>query len=1132
MTYHYDGLWRMLAERNISKDQLIKRLRLSSATMAKMSAGRAVGLDVLGRICDELHCTSNDILMIEPDDLPWQWQRIDKDTYYSLRIYFIIPFSRDGDNASAYYLYGHAEPVKNSSESSRWRVDPIKGDGFQHDFWLLTGTVTGRELNAFLSGAMAKLPLKDIIQDFAEILFVDERDSKRKQHIIHALGAALVCNGKFVYRPEFLQPRDNICRSVISRYKPLISPDDGAVYCESLFGVGKKDLYLETKGDRSPYAVLIWHCLKQFFKQWNLNEICRLANFELLTPLSGNNAVDITVDKELGENQRPVGAHGITVRIDHHKLRGKFLLRVELGNTRNPIIDNVYQVNCDERSDGIKKITVGENISWVAVYVWQLNSETEMRSSLVFQTKFSLMRRISFQLSVKECDFNLRSAWNKALKRPSKTEPYHVAHYSSLATTEIGGEDDEIWNRIEPQIQEYYFDLLGDPDEPYAGESRFFPEADGKGRADDFVQWLKNLLDHQRTRRIGVKQIILLDPFIDAEALEKLIVSISDTHIIYDVVTDAYPAHKKKEESDKRIDSIRRLEKILDLTTPANFQVKAIKKKGTLHDRFVIMLTDRGVPLVYSLSNSLDGMAGRHASVAIRCPLRLAREIADYYLAMLEQLYEDQIELLYDSTKKRQQMTRRSVADDAIVTDYKDFVDKYRQDAKVAFNSLAYMVGEEKEKCKKYIMAQDEADTKTILIDMLMNASPDTFIRHNDELRVLSICQSLQQDGFDASGGLLEYFETALNYYFDLHNVTDDWSIYYAAKLLWQIDRRTFAQEFVTLASIIKESDAHTTKITPKQIVIFTMASVMITALAYPKPNAVDLGGLIDSDLPWLRALSVGSLFHFPASLNNLQELIKPELPEDAETYVTDTCATIGNGLPPHEAWLSLIFFMRKMQIKIQQCPTAQNKIQKLIDYIADQAVAIFLKQSDKEKVNAIGLLPKELQILNYRGVKDTCRILLLLFREKSLSETKCIQYLVELCLSIYETVDGKEKNYYRVDDIEAGLDVLNYLAELGDDAVDKLRLEMQRQERRLCAQLGNTYLRSQDYNRWKNSIDKLSCFVALEHHIAIEYQNKFPSGVGVKAFDDVTSNAVSQLEKYSEVYVYAKKKEQERERM
>ena len=75
MTYHYDGLWRMLAERNISKDQLIKKLRLSSATMAKMSAGRAVGLDVLGRICDELHCTSNDILMIEPDDLPWQWQR-------------------------------------------------------------------------------------------------------------------------------------------------------------------------------------------------------------------------------------------------------------------------------------------------------------------------------------------------------------------------------------------------------------------------------------------------------------------------------------------------------------------------------------------------------------------------------------------------------------------------------------------------------------------------------------------------------------------------------------------------------------------------------------------------------------------------------------------------------------------------------------------------------------------------------------------------------------------------------------------------------------------------------------------------------------------------------------------------
>ncbi len=52
MTVSYNGLWKMLIDKNMYKKDLAAKLNISSATMAKMGKGENVSMDVLQKICD------------------------------------------------------------------------------------------------------------------------------------------------------------------------------------------------------------------------------------------------------------------------------------------------------------------------------------------------------------------------------------------------------------------------------------------------------------------------------------------------------------------------------------------------------------------------------------------------------------------------------------------------------------------------------------------------------------------------------------------------------------------------------------------------------------------------------------------------------------------------------------------------------------------------------------------------------------------------------------------------------------------------------------------------------------------------------------------------------------------------
>ena len=68
MSISYNGLWKMLIDKNLKKVDLIERLEISSSTIAKMTKNEVVSLRVLEKICRELDCDFGDIIRYVKDD--------------------------------------------------------------------------------------------------------------------------------------------------------------------------------------------------------------------------------------------------------------------------------------------------------------------------------------------------------------------------------------------------------------------------------------------------------------------------------------------------------------------------------------------------------------------------------------------------------------------------------------------------------------------------------------------------------------------------------------------------------------------------------------------------------------------------------------------------------------------------------------------------------------------------------------------------------------------------------------------------------------------------------------------------------------------------------------------------------
>lgn len=65
MSVSYNGLWKLLIDKNMKKVDLINDLGISSSTIAKMTKGEKVSMNILEKLCDELECDFGDIIHYE-----------------------------------------------------------------------------------------------------------------------------------------------------------------------------------------------------------------------------------------------------------------------------------------------------------------------------------------------------------------------------------------------------------------------------------------------------------------------------------------------------------------------------------------------------------------------------------------------------------------------------------------------------------------------------------------------------------------------------------------------------------------------------------------------------------------------------------------------------------------------------------------------------------------------------------------------------------------------------------------------------------------------------------------------------------------------------------------------------------
>jgi len=61
MAISYNGLWKLLIDKNLKKTDLIEAIGISSSTLAKMGRGEEVSLCVLTKICDKYDCNYGDL---------------------------------------------------------------------------------------------------------------------------------------------------------------------------------------------------------------------------------------------------------------------------------------------------------------------------------------------------------------------------------------------------------------------------------------------------------------------------------------------------------------------------------------------------------------------------------------------------------------------------------------------------------------------------------------------------------------------------------------------------------------------------------------------------------------------------------------------------------------------------------------------------------------------------------------------------------------------------------------------------------------------------------------------------------------------------------------------------------------
>lgn len=62
LAFSFNPLWKLLIDKGMTKDQLRKKIEISSSTLAKMRKNENISLDILDKLCNYLNCQPGDLM--------------------------------------------------------------------------------------------------------------------------------------------------------------------------------------------------------------------------------------------------------------------------------------------------------------------------------------------------------------------------------------------------------------------------------------------------------------------------------------------------------------------------------------------------------------------------------------------------------------------------------------------------------------------------------------------------------------------------------------------------------------------------------------------------------------------------------------------------------------------------------------------------------------------------------------------------------------------------------------------------------------------------------------------------------------------------------------------------------------
>lgn len=640
MPISYRRLWHMLKKKNLSKTDFRNLAGISTATLAKLSAGDVVALPVLEKVCQVLNCQIEDVLEIVPAVSCARWRRIQAGRNYVVRLLYLAQHpstvqSTDAQPHLIHFLYGYAAACEDEAERRHiWELEKIISSGLI-EVWSISLTTSGEALSALIGCMEQKKPIQGFIDQSGTRLKPPPKRSD--QWIVPAISSTIFYPGEIYYRPEILLVPEMESYELKENFQPIHSPDEEALFCEAFVSGEGRKLYCGKDGALDPNRMdVIRNALRKEGILLNGNrDLVRIGTFEVLSHMKeGAMQEELYSVKPIIDEQGPLQRciTGYFITVFHQHLKGDYRLEASVYNAGNLTACKVFDLTVDGK-DVVRQIDLEESSGNLEVRLFEVG--TGERIELIGFKSLSFMREMLFSLGVSSRRSGLIDRYTKR----AKSAGYRIERYSS-EDIRIRDNGNDPWRKQYERIYEDFEQLYGSE----WAETKVFSH-NGLSH-EEFLRWLK-----KKTNQNGIRQVYLFDPYIDAESIYRIIRMIGNTGIHYTIVTDVHA----KSRTPNRIEKIETACKGLDILLPTGTRVVAFdqaKGQSVLHDRLLFLAGGRYLPEVYNMSNSLDNIGINSPSIVCRLAREAAGEITDHYIGLLAEMESaGQLRVLWESTE-------------------------------------------------------------------------------------------------------------------------------------------------------------------------------------------------------------------------------------------------------------------------------------------------------------------------------------------------------------------------------------------------------------------------------------------------------------------------------------------------